>query len=564
MFQGVNKMANKRALLINPPIYDVQYWAEWSQPHGLLKIGNYLRQQGYQTRLIDCLFPNDKRNVPKKTKSVIGIGYASDEIPYREFRRSGQPLRTDQRYKFIFGKNLDDLRNELLDMAGIIEGFSLNSKQFRMASILPESFYPDEVWITSIMTYWWESTVDVAVLCKELFPSASLRIGGIYPTLATNHLVKKLNERGLSFEAQLGQSFSLNDQRDLVVVGEIPPASWCDLDFDLYFEPELSNSVYYHGPNIGEPGYEAAIKDRRFYGPPYSILTTTRGCPFDCAYCAQRAYNLYDNEIVRKTLWTNDKGRKQVVRTRDVDEALREIRDKFHRYGIRQFAFYEDNFLVRKEHFRAVLDGIVADPELNGNLKLFAPEGVEVRLIDPDLAQLMYRAGFERVYLPLENINPEVIKSWNRSHSNVQMFERAVKNCVDAGFVLRNMEVNAFILFGTPGEDIRNVVDSVFFASSRIGSVIPMLFTPVPSSAMFNEYKEYLFDEMGFDLHHLNGKLLPYLKFNQRIHNKLTLQDYLDLEALMFRLNAQAVRGTFDIGGATKVSEVFRETVIAG
>jgi len=556
-------MVNKRALLINPPIYDVQYWAEWSQPHGLLKVGNYLRQQGYLTRLIDCLFPNEKRNVPKKLKSVIEIGTASDEIPHREFRKRGQSLRSNQRYKFIFGKNLDELRKDLFEMAGIIDGFSLDNKQIRRTSFLPETFYPDEVWITSIMTYWWESTVDVAVLCKELFPSALIRIGGIYPTLATDHLVKKLMERGLYFETLLGQNFNLDDQRDLVIVGEIPPASWCDLDFDLYFEPELPNSPYYHGPNIGEPGHETAINDRHFYGPPYSILTTTRGCPFDCAYCAQRAYNLYDNEIVRQALWTDDQGRKQVVRTRDAGETLREIRDKFHRYGIRQFAFYEDNFLVRKEHFRAVLEGIVADPDLNGNVKLYAPEGVEVRLIDPELAQLMYKAGFERVYLPLENINTEVIKSWNRSHSSVQMFERAVKNCVDAGYILRNMEVNAFVLFGTPGEDIRNVVDSVFFASSRIGSVIPMLFTPVPGSAMFNEYHDYLFDEMGFDLHHLNGKLFPFLKYNQRINKELTLQDYLDLEALMFRLNAQAVRGTFDIGGESRVSKVFRETVIS-
>jgi len=29
---------SKRALLINPPVYDVQYWAEWSQPHGLLSL----------------------------------------------------------------------------------------------------------------------------------------------------------------------------------------------------------------------------------------------------------------------------------------------------------------------------------------------------------------------------------------------------------------------------------------------------------------------------------------------------------------------------------------------
>jgi hypothetical protein len=554
-------MANKRALLINPPIYDVQYWAEWSQPHGLLKIGNFLRQKGYEIRLIDCLFPNNKRNVPKKTKSVIEICSTRPEIPYNDFHKVGGKLKPNQRLKFIFGTTPDDLRRELLAMIGLVDVSLGRNQRMRLSSSLPETFYPDEVWITSIMTYWWESTVDVAVLCKEVFPSARLRIGGIYPTLASDHLQQKLAELGIRFEVVLGHNFELSDQRDLVVVGEIPEASWCDLDFDLYYQPNIPNSRYYQGPQIGEPGYETAIADRRFYAPPYAILTTTRGCPFDCAYCAQRAYNLYDNREVSQALWVDEKGRKQPVRTREVKEVIREIREKFHHYGIRQFAFYEDNFLVRKEHFRTVLQEIVDAPDLRSNLHLYAPEGVEVRLIDSDLAKIMHQAGFERVYLPLENINTEVIRSWNRSHSNVQMFERAVQNCVDAGFILRNMQVNAFLLFGTPGEDIRNVVDSVIFASSRIGSVIPMLFTPVPGSAIFEEYREYLFDEMGFDLQHLNGKLFPFLAFNQRISTKLALQDYLDLEALMFRVNAQAIRGTFDIGGESKVSKAFREII---
>jgi hypothetical protein len=554
-------MANKRALLINPPIYDVQYWAEWSQPHGLLKIGNFLRQKGYEIRLIDCLFPNNKRNVSKKTKSVIEICSSRPEIPYNDFHKVGGKLKPNQRLKFIFGTTPEDLRRELLAMIGLVDASSGRNQQMRLSSLFPETFYPDEVWITSIMTYWWESTVDVAVLCKEVFPSARLRIGGIYPTLASDHLQQKLAKLGIRFEVVLGHNFELSDQRDLVVVGEIPEASWSDLDFDLYYQPDIPNSRYYHGPQLGELGYETAITDRRFYAPPYAILTTTRGCPFDCAYCAQRAYNLYDNREVSQALWVDEKGRKQPVRTREVKEVLGEIREKFHHYGTRQFAFYEDNFLVRKEHFRTVLQEIVDAPDLRGNLHLYAPEGVEVRLIDSDLAKIMHQAGFERVYLPLENINTEVIRSWNRSHSNIQMFERAVQNCVDAGFILRNMQVNAFLLFGTPGEDIRNVVDSVIFASSRIGSVIPMLFTPVPGSAIFEEYREYLFDEMGYDLQHLNGKLFPFLAFNQRLSTKLALQDYLDLEALMFRVNAQAVRGTFDIGGESKVSKAFREII---
>ncbi|MBM3298970.1 MAG: hypothetical protein FJY85_03350, partial [Deltaproteobacteria bacterium] len=32
----------KTALLINPPVYDMQYWAEWSQPYGLLRIARLL------------------------------------------------------------------------------------------------------------------------------------------------------------------------------------------------------------------------------------------------------------------------------------------------------------------------------------------------------------------------------------------------------------------------------------------------------------------------------------------------------------------------------------------
>lgn len=553
---------SKRALLINPPVYDVQYWAEWSQPHGLLKVGAYLKQQGYETRLIDCLFPNARGKVLQKTKSVVEL-CSTTEIPYREFRRTQGRLGPNQRFKFVFGTHPDDLRQELLVMAGIEEVVSDSGKPVWKRRLLPENtFVPDEVWITSVMTYWWESTVDVAALFKEIFPSARIRIGGIYPTLAPEHLRDKLAEKGLLFGTVLGCDLDLNDGRDLIVRGEIPEASWLDLDLDLYYEPHIPNSRYYHGPGPGEPGYEAAITDRRYYGPLYAILTTTRGCPFNCAYCAQHAYNLYDDERVRQALWTDQQGQRMAVRTRGSDEALREIRDKFRRYGIRQFAFYEDNFLIKRDHFWVILEGIISDPDLRGNLHLHAPEGIEVRLIDASLAKLMRQAGFERVYLPLENINTEVIKSWNRSHSNVQMFERAVQNCVDAGFILRNMQVNAFLLFGTPGEDIRDVVDSIIFASSRVGSVIPMLFTPVPGSALYEEYRGYL-DKMGFDLQHLNGKLFPFLEFNRRRYPELTVQDYLDLEALMFRVNAQAVRGTFDIGGESRVSRAFRKTVCA-
>ena len=549
----------RRALLINPPVYDLQYWAEWSLPHGLLKVGAFLKEAGYQTRLIDCLYADSMHRVSKQITSVVEIGRRPVEIGLSDFRREQGRLGSAQRFKYVFGMNLESLQDEIAAIAGMKvlagrgEGEAITHRLFT-----DDVFHPDEVWITSIMTYWWESTVDVAELCKKLFPSARIRIGGIYPTLASDHLRQKLAERGLDFQVLLGHSFDLSNPQDLIVVGEIPEASWKELDLDLYFQPTVVNSRYYHGPLPGTRGYETAAGDRRFYGPDYSILTTTRGCPFNCAYCAQRAYNLFDNEEVSNALWTGDNGKHLTMRTRDVDLTLNEIRDKFKRYGIRRFAFYEDNFLVAKDHFRAVLQGVVDDSDLRGNLHLYAPEGIEVRLIDLSLARLMREAGFEKVYLPLENINTDVIRSWNRSHSSVEMFERSVENCIEAGFALRNMALNAFVLFGTPGEDIRSVVDSAIFASSKIGSVIPMLFTPVPGSAMYEEYRGYLSEEMGFDLQHLNGKLFPFFEFNRRRFPGLEVGDYLDLEAFMFRLNAQATHGTFDVGANSRVARTFR------
>jgi hypothetical protein len=60
--------AQKTALLINPPIYDVQYWAQWSQPYGLLRIARLLEKLGYKRReLFDFMGTSgEKRTVSKR------------------------------------------------------------------------------------------------------------------------------------------------------------------------------------------------------------------------------------------------------------------------------------------------------------------------------------------------------------------------------------------------------------------------------------------------------------------------------------------------------------------
>lgn len=466
-------ITGRKALLINPPIYDTQYWPRWSQPHGLLKVATWLKQfHGYtDIRLLDCLATDKQRRVRfYKRSSELGL------------------IKRDNVTKqiFHFGWPLQKLRQELERHA---DG---------------EKFYPDEIWITSIMTYWWESTRDVIQLIEEVFSKPRhmprIYVGGIYPTLYPEHADRNLSLNGNVF----------------VVDGEIcseAANSWTDLT--LY----------------DDEAYEAQ--------PNYAIVTGSRGCPFNCAYCAQ--------------LKLNDGNRK--MRYRTAEDIAAELEQKQRDFGIREIAFYEDNLLFDRAEFLARLDAI----EARGlKFEIYAPEGIEPRLVEHELLSRMRTAGFKKLHLALETIDNRIAREWNRKQATIEKFDHAVDVARECGYRIGSQNLNAFVIFGIPDEDLQAAVNTALYASHRVGSVVPMLFTPVPGSIMFEQHKDY-FEEMGFDLQHLNGKLLPFLEYNQRKYPRLRASDYIELENLMYHLNSSKVFSErFDFAKRNTVSDTFR------
>jgi radical SAM superfamily enzyme YgiQ (UPF0313 family) len=607
----------KLGILINPPIYDTQYWARWSMPHGLLKIGSWLRNNGYSLQLFDCLNPYSEDSgvltrdadfesydaVRRQKKSVVVmasteerhvVGYENGEIPlsYR--------LQDNEKWKYVFGMPINILEQRLFELK---------------ESITYKEYDTIEVWVTSIMTYWWESTRDVIAAALRVFPEAKIRVGGIYPTLAPWHATKKLVEGAVSIkgsELRLGNEHQM--QEHLIVEGEIPDASDLDLATDLYKDNEI---------------------------PPYTILTSSRGCPHICSYCASNVLN---------------GGTK--VKNRGFNEVMKEIKDKF-RSGTKVFCFYEDNLLMNMNEFKRILKAVMEDKTLHG-IRIYAPEGIEIgvamsdrktfllktksdknilatlsinslpngetRIVfDEDLTQgavqviennneqivlmvgyvdtvilqkqlrdhgrhdliyvneeessnglyltavpeivyLMKLAGFEKIYLPLETIKKETNARWNRAwNSNLSRFESLLNALEEVGFDTRKQSINAFVMFGLPGEDIEEVYDTALYASQRVGSVIPMLFTPVPSTEVYEMYRDYI-EEHGFDLQHLNGKLFPFLHMLKEQHerkypdNSLEVTDYLRLETFMQRLNSKVKGESVNIYGESKVATLFRKS----
>jgi len=474
---------DKTALLINPPVYDTQYWAEWSQPYGLLRIASLLGQMGYKHReLFDFMEASGEKRTVTKRRIAPGESFADKNIPapksspYR-IEKDGQ---MQELWKYHFGKGWDEF-DAWLDERGFTQANP-----------------PDEVWIGAVMSYWWESARDLVGRLRRRWGAKKplILLGGIYPTIAPEHAAQYV-------------------QPDIVVQGEVVAANNLWPDLSLYETP-----------------------------PSYAIITPARGCPFNCAYCAQLTINA---------------GLRQ-VRPRPVQDVLTEMQFAQDVYGIKDFAFYADFLLWDHEHnFQPLLEALIADRRF---YRLYAPEGLDTRFLSQSqrLVDLLKQANFQKIYLPCESIDDTFLKQLNRRHVRLEHFVKAAQMCGRAGFNLRHMEVNAFVLYGLPGERIDDVVKSILFVSEIVGSIIPMLFTPVPSTALFQQYLPY-FQAHGWDrdLHMLNGKLFPFIHMNEG-----SVSDYIDLQRLMYTLNGHYRSRSFQIFGESLAAQAFRENIRNG
>ena len=319
----------RKVLLVNPPVYDVHYSPEWSQPSGLLRIATVLRQKGAEVALLDCLY-GVEAFLPKET----GVA----------FERGGHIIPQHH-----YGISLEQFAKQLADL----------------------SFYPDEVYVTSVMTYWWPSTRDVIRIVKDFYPEARVVLGGIYPTLAPEHAAE-------------------HTEADIVVVGEVEEASFAWEDLSLYQNP-----------------------------PNYAIIFPSRGCPHRCSYCAQNVIN--------------GKGMR-FREPEDVVDEIEFVIERYgiRRFGIFADNFLSDaRGKGRNPQFQRLMETIV---ERGLEIIPEAPKGMEPRLLDLKLLIIMREAGWREICLSFESVSEKRRRGWGRRHNTNAEFERAVSLCREAGF----------------------------------------------------------------------------------------------------------------------------------
>jgi radical SAM superfamily enzyme YgiQ (UPF0313 family) len=228
------------------------------------------------------------------------------------------------------------------------------------------------------------------------------------------------------------------------------------------------------------------------------VVITSRGCPFDCTYCATKFLCGGFNAV-------------------SVDAAIEQI-DVIHAKA-KNIAFFDDALLYNRS-FPKLLKAII---KAKYDLNLHASNGLHCRYITEEIARLMFEANFKIIYLSLETANPEVQKQTG-GKVYTDEFIAAVRTLTGAGFT--SSTIHTYILYGMHGQGHEEIIDSIRLC--RDLGVNPHLceFSPIPHTA---EYQKTGFDQKTDPLYH-NNLFYTWYYPEPKIDLYRKIKDYLSRE----------------------------------
>jgi radical SAM superfamily enzyme YgiQ (UPF0313 family) len=211
-----------------------------------------------------------------------------------------------------------------------------------------------------------------------------------------------------------------------------------------------------------------------------------RGCPFSCSFCT----------II------NVQGRKSRYRTADDVEALMR---QHASQGVHSFFITDDNF-ARNKNWEAILDRLIV---LRRQEKIRLNITMQVDTLChklPNFIEKAARAGVKRVFIGLENINPENLKIASKGQNRITEYRKMLQ----AWHKAKVMTFAGYIL-GFPGDTAESIAHDIEIIKRELPIDILEFFilTPLPGS---QDHKELYLkgarldpDMNKYDLEHVTS-----------------------------------------------------------
>ncbi|HPN31190.1 MAG TPA: radical SAM protein [bacterium] len=222
--------------------------------------------------------------------------------------------------------------------------------------------------------------------------------------------------------------------------------------------------------------YPEAQHGAFFENFPIAPIMITRGCPFECSFCA-------GNKISGKR-----------VRFRSVESVISEMKMLYNDFGIREFHIIDDNFIINRKYAVALLEEF---KKIGFKFSWATPNGVRLDCLDSEILSLMKETGIYLISLGIESGSDRILKFIKKNITVEKIIEKV--NLIRK----HNIDIAGFFILGLPTETKEEILKTIEFSVS-----LPLVranyftFLPFPGTESYefvkNEKREDIIDKEHF------------------------------------------------------------------
>lgn len=300
--------------------------------------------------------------------------------------------------------------------------------------------------LISVATVDFEAFKKIAVIVREVNPSAKIIAGGPHATLVTDEMLAFPDcDCVFTHEAEITLPRLLRNLESLPrqVRGEMPE--------DLDKLPFVDRSLF----PAGETPFFWGLKR------PFFTITASRGCPFKCTFCQPAERFVFGNKI----------------RKRSVSNLIAELEYLRDSYGMRSFMIHDDCFT----QFPSWVEEFCRVKRERGLYQPFVCQTrADIVCNQHGMMEKLAQAGLKWVLIGFESGSDRVL-TFVKKGVTVEQNVAAAGICHDLG-----IKIFANYMFGIPTETAEEMEQTAVMMQ-RIAPDIysPSVFTPAPGSELY-------------------------------------------------------------------------------
>jgi len=312
-------------------------------------------------------------------------------------------------------------------------------------------------------------------IVKSINPKTVTIFGGVYPTLSPEIVEKDENiDFVVTGEGEYILPFLLKnlDPYGKFIGSRVVEVSLDSLPLPDYSKFEMPKYMNYQ---------QKLCHNWRYKQLPVGITMTSRGCPFECTFCASK--KLYS----------------QKLRTMSPERVLAEVDMLINDYGAKEIFFMDDNFLYPKSRMFAIMGGLRERRRKHGIV--WKAANVPIQGLDMEILSAMKKSGCYQITLSIESGCQTTLE---RMKKKVKLSD--VENILQRIKRFEFDDVSSNFIIGIPGEtwdDIRQSFECAegFFDKGLLDYAFFHVATPFPGTELYEECrnKGYLPADFGFE-----------------------------------------------------------------